>query len=189
MPKDKRWKGQDKLVVGTNLSEKKSLIIYYATVVGFAFAYHVISNQDWFISMAQPIFTGYAQISSWLLNIFGEETIANGAGITSAFFSLTIKEGCDAITPMILYSMAILAFPISLRLKWPGILVGLVSLFILNLIRIISLYFIGKHFSYDIFDIMHVDIWQILFLIITVFIWLLWLRWALIRRSLVEVSQ
>lgn len=164
-------------------AEKKSLLIYYVGVIGFAFAYHIISNQDWFMTMAKPIFTGYAHISSSLLNILGEESIANGIEIISPFFSLTIKEGCDAITPMILYSMAILAFPISFRLKWPGLIFGIVALFILNIIRILSLYYVGKYFSYDIFDFMHVDIWQILFLIITIFIWLVWMRWALIRKS------
>jgi len=182
MAKKKKLKGRTKPVQKKKGTQRRTLLIYYAAVIGFAFAYHIMSNQDWFIEMAKPIFAGYAQIGSSILNLFGEGTVANGVGIESPQFSLTIKEGCDAITPMIIFSMAILAFPIALRLKWPGLLLGLIALFILNIIRIISLYYVGKHFSFEVFDFMHVSIWQILFLIITIFIWLVWMRWALINK-------
>lgn len=164
-------------------SQNRTMLIYYASVLGFAFAYHLISNQDWFMSMAKPVFMGYASICSFLLNIFGENTVAQGIDITSTAFSLTIKEGCDAITPIILFSMAIIAFPISFKLKWPGLGVGILALFLLNIVRIITLYYVGKHCSQEFFDFMHIDVWQILFLILTVFAWLIWMRWALITKA------
>lgn len=183
MSKKKKLKGRKKSGDKTKSAQSKTMLIYYVSVIGFALAYHIFSNQAWFLTIAKPIFVGYANMGSYILNILGEGTSANGVSITSPFFSLTIKEGCDAITPIILYSMAILAFPISLRLKWPGLLLGIMALFILNVIRIISLYYVGKHFSYETFDFVHVDVWQILFLIMTIFTWLLWMRWALISKS------
>ncbi len=179
----KKKKGRKNPEPNRKNAQNKTMLIYYVAVIGFAFTYHIISNQYWFMTMAKPIFIGYAHIGSSILNILGEESSANGIDITSPFFSLTIKEGCDAITPIILYSMAILAFPISFKLKWPGVLLGIIALFILNIIRIVSLYYIGKHFSYETFDFMHVDVWQILFLILTIFTWLVWMRWALVSKS------
>lgn len=183
MAKKKKQKASKKSDHSTKRGQNRTMLIYYVSVIGFALVYHIISNQAWFMNLAKPIFEGYAQIGSSILNIFGEGAVAEGVAITSPFFSLTIKEGCDAITPIILYSMAILAFPIAFKLKWPGLALGILFLFVLNVIRIVSLYFIGKHFSYETFDFMHVDVWQILFLILTIFTWLLWMRWALISKS------
>ena len=183
MSKKRKEKRRQSPAQKSKAAQKKTMIIYYVAVIGFALAYHIISNQEWFMSLAEPIFRGYAHIGSAILNLFGEGAEAIGVAIRSPHFGLTIKEGCDAITPMILYSMAILAFPISFKLKWPGFILGILILFVLNIIRIISLYYIGKHFSYETFDFMHVDVWQVLFLIVTIFIWLLWMRWALITKS------
>jgi len=91
-------------------------------------------------------------------------------------FTMSIKKGCDAIAPMILFSMSILAFPVTLKYKWKSILTGIVALAVLNIIRICSLYFIGKGGAKNMFDIMHEDVWPIVFIIFTLFLWLLWMK-------------
>ena len=158
-------------------------MIYFVSILGFALGYHFISSQEWFLSFARPIFNGYASLGSGILNLFGQETNAVAAEIRSEAFSLAIKEGCDGITPMLLYIVSILAFPISLKYKWAGALLGTAGLFVLNVIRIVSLYFIGKNFSYEVFDFMHVDFWSVLFLLFGVMFWILWMRWALIKKK------
>jgi len=165
-------------------TENLKLGIYYMFVIGFALVYHLMSNQAWFLNIAQPIYNGYAQLSSSILNVLGQDTSAYGEQINSAFCNLRIKEGCDGITPMILYSMSIIAFPVQLRFKWKGIIIGLVGLFFLNLIRIISLYFIGKYGSDAFFDFMHIDVWSTLFLVITLVFWLMWMKSAFVTKSL-----
>lgn len=178
-PKEKKIKSQ----LSEKSGEKFKLSIYYLFVVGFALVYHLISNQAWFLNAAQPIYNSYAQLSSAILNVLGQETSAIGEQISSTVCNLKIKEGCDGITPMILYSMSIIAFPVQLRFKWKGILIGLLGLFVLNLIRIISLYFIGKYGSDAFFDFMHIDVWSTLFLVITLVFWLIWMRSAFVTKS------
>lgn len=165
-------------------SENIKLGIYYLFVISFALVYHLISNQTWFLNTAQPIYNTYAELSSAILNVLGQETSAVGEQINSSFCSLRIKEGCDGITPMILYSMSIIAFPVQLRLKWKGIIIGLLGLFFLNLVRIISLYFIGKYGSDAFFDFMHIDVWSTLFLVVTLVFWLMWMRSAFITKTI-----
>ena len=166
--------------------KSKTLLIYYASILGFALVYHVLSNQDWFLSLAEPIFHGYATLGSGILNVLGEGTHSVAEEIRSSSFNLAIKEGCDAITPMILFSMAILAFPIQMKYKWQGVIFGLGALFVLNIIRIVSLYFIGKNFSYELFNFFHVDFWSVLYLLFALLLWLFWMRWALIHKNAVQ---
>ena len=48
----------------------------------------------------------------------------------------------------------------------------------LNLFRIVSLFFVGAYFP-KVFHMVHVDGWQALFILITLFLWIAWARWAL----------
>lgn len=163
--------------------EKKSLIHYTVFVIGFTIFFLVLTNQAWFETIASPILAAYAKISSVLLNLVGMGTTAKAEAINSGPYSLTIKKGCDAIAPMILYAVSILAFPIAMKWKWKGVLYGILALAVLNIIRIVSLYFFGRYTSEAVFDIMHVDVWQILFIAFTVFLWLYWMRWAFDKES------
>jgi len=163
--------------------EKKSLIHYTVFVIGFTIFFLVLTNQAWFETVAAPILAGYAKISSIILNLFGMGTTSTAENINSGPYSLQIKKGCDAIAPMILYMVSILAFPISMKWKWKGVLYGILALAVLNIIRIVTLYFFGRYTSEKVFDIMHVDVWQILFIAFTVFAWLFWMRWAFDKEA------
>lgn len=163
--------------------EKKSLINYTVFVIGFTIFFLVLTNQSWFETIAAPILATYAGISSFILNLFGMGTTSAAENINSGPYSLQIKKGCDAIAPMILYGVSILAFPIAMKWKWKGVLYGILALAVMNIFRIITLYFFGRYASEAVFDIMHVDVWQILFIAFTVFLWLYWMRWAFDKEA------
>ena len=134
-----------------------------------------LTSQEFFDKMAQPLLDLYATISNWFLLALGQGTRASGESIFSSDFSIQIKKGCDAIAPMILYTLSILFFPVKWKFKPKGILIGIALLFSLNILRIVTLYLTGKYIP-AIFDIMHTDVWQILFIIFTLYLWLVWLR-------------
>jgi len=184
MDKRKKSKTLTKQVKNRN----RKLMLYYFFIVAFGLSYHLISNTDWFLSIAKPIFNGYANLSSSILSILGQETTAIGDQINSSVCNLQIKEGCDGITPMILYSAAILAFPIHFKFKWQGVVYGMFTLIVLNIIRIVSLYFVGKYGSQSFFEFMHEDFWSILFLVIALLLWIKWMQWALITKAAPKVS-
>ncbi len=156
---------------------KNPMYLYSGFVVLFSILLFTITGQESFDVISKPINHAYAKISSAMINITGEGTQVVEEKITSPHFSMLVKKGCDAIAPMILLFMTIIAFPTKLKYKLPGIGIGLLALMLLNIIRIISLYFIGKHCSTEVFDIMHIDIWQIVFIAFTVFLWLAWMNW------------
>ncbi len=118
-----------------------------------------------------------AKTSAVLMNIFGEGAAVRDTTISSARYSVNIAHGCDAIEPIALFVAAVLAFPASVRSKLPGLLVGVAMLCILNLIRIISLFYTGVYWP-SMFEIMHIDIWQPAFVVFSLFFWVVWALWA-----------
>lgn len=91
-------------------------------------------------------------------------------------FGMSIQAGCNGIEASIILLSAILAFPAGWREKAWGLLVGLVSLHLLNLLRIISLFYLGQ-WSLRAFDWAHLYIWQVLILLDVFVVFLLWLRY------------
>ncbi len=115
--------------------------------------------------------------SAVVLNIFGEGAEAVDTTLRSRRYSVNIAHGCDAIEPIALFIAAVLAFPAPLRTKWPGLLAGVLALSVLNLVRIISLFYVGIHWQ-SAFEIMHEDVWQPAFIVFSLFFWVVWALWA-----------
>ena len=116
-----------------------------------------------------------AVIGSFLINLFGYGTAVSGSEIQGTFI-MNVKRGCDAIEPIGLASSIILAYPTVLKRKIPGLLVGVGILLLINLIRIVTLYMTGIHFP-KFFEVMHLEVWQFLFIILAVLYSILWIRW------------
>jgi len=114
-----------------------------------------------------------AQVSGAIIGIFEDAVHVNGHSISSPYSSLSIERGCDAVEPSALFVAGVLAFPAAFASKVPGMLLGTVCLMVLNLARIISLFYIRKHFA-SVFEVMHIDVWQTLFVLLAILFWILW---------------
>jgi exosortase/archaeosortase family protein len=118
-----------------------------------------------------------AKVSGQVLAILGQDITVTGKSISSPRFSVNIIRGCDAVEAIALYVCAVLAFPLPFLKKLPGMIAGTLLLLVLNLVRIVSLFLIGVC-SPRIFALMHIDVWQALFIFFAVLFWILWLLWA-----------
>jgi exosortase/archaeosortase family protein len=118
-----------------------------------------------------------AKVSGGMLTVLGQDITVADTSISSQMFSVQIVRGCDAVEAIALYVCAVLAFPLPFLKKLPGIIAGVLLLLVLNLVRVVSLFLIGVY-SPTIFDMMHIDVWQALFIFLAVLLWILWLLWA-----------
>ncbi len=113
---------------------------------------------------------GYLKANAWLsngiLNLLGQGTHVSDVTIasTSTPFAIAIKRGCDAVEPTWLLCAAIVAFPGSWKHKFVGMAAGIIALQLLNLVRIVTLYWIGSRFP-SIFPSMHLEVWPTLFIL------------------------
>ena len=129
--------------------------------------------------LEKPFLSMQASISSFLLNLFGFATRAEGGIISGSTFSVNIKNGCDGLEAIAIFLSGIIIFPTSLRNKLPGIGWGLLALFVLNIIRIVGLYIAGLYVSKETFDLLHVQGGLIIYTMIGVLIWFVWMSWVM----------
>ena len=118
---------------------------------------------------------GNARASAFLLSVFGENATAAGTNVSSPRFGLQVKDGCDAIQPIAFFLFAMLASPVPVRLRSRllPILVGMSALLLLNLVRILTLFYTGIYFP-KAFEPLHIDVWQSLFIFLPLTFWLVW---------------
>ena len=126
-----------------------------------------------------------AIVSAAILRLFGEDAQAIGVLLQSSRSSLEIRHGCDAILPTALFVAAVVAAPVALRSKLPGLVLGAAALLALNLIRILSLYFAQAYYP-DWVHWMHLDFWQPAFIFAALWLWVLWALRAISAGGLTD---
>jgi exosortase H (IPTLxxWG-CTERM-specific) len=116
-----------------------------------------------------------ARATAFFLNLVGCAVRVSGQSITSSSFTVDIGTGCTALIPIMLFICAVLAYPGRLKFKVWGIILGIICLYAINLVRTVSLFYIGSHF-YSFFDTVHLLLWQPLIILVAVVLWLFWVR-------------
>ena len=132
----------------------------------------------------ETVFPAYlrsnAEVSGAILRCFGEQVAVDDVSVSSPSFALEIRRGCDAVEPSALYIAAVIALPVLIWKRLAGIVVGTALLAAINLVRILSLYYVGMHWP-TAFEAMHLDVWQAVFILLVIVFWAVWARWA--RRA------
>ncbi len=118
-----------------------------------------------------------AKISAWLMQLFDSDVRSGGVIIQNIHtgFGVEIVAGCNGVEATLILLAAILAFPASAWHKLIGFAIGFLAIQGLNLVRIISLFYIGQ-WDREAFDWAHLYIWQALIMLDAMIVWLVWIR-------------
>ena len=124
-----------------------------------------------------------AESSAFTLNLFGADVRTSGTIVASDRFAYNIVAECTAIGPLILFLGAVVAYPAKLGSKATGALLGLLIIGGLNVVRLVSLFYIGTYAPQRL-DIFHLLIWQGVMILSVVMLWLFWVRrWGYARAA------
>ena len=96
-----------------------------------------------------------------------------GTIIRSPHFALDVRNGCNGVEAVMVLAAAMLAFPATLRSRLAGLLAGSVAIQILNLVRVVSLVWLGEHHR-EVFDFVHVGVWQSIVILAAVSMFVFW---------------
>ena len=96
---------------------------------------------------------------------------------TTTGMGVAILPGCNAVEACIILIAGVLAFPAPWRLRLLGIVIGVVAVQLVNLLRIISLFYLAQWNSFW-FEIAHTYLWQILIMLDVLVFWLFWIRYV-----------
>ncbi len=130
--------------------------------------------QDWFV---MPWTAALAQISTWLVTLFDSSVVATGKVMRSMTngFAVSIEAGCNGVEATIVLIAAMFAFPAPWKHKLGGLAAGIVAVQGLNIVRVISLFYLGQ-WDYEVFEWAHLYVWQALIMLDVLIVWLVWVR-------------
>jgi len=130
--------------------------------------------QAWFVV---PWTETLAEVSARLVTLFDPGVVATGKVLRSSTngFAVSIEAGCNGVEATIVLIAAMLAFPATWKRRLMGLAVGVIAVQGLNVIRVISLFYLGQ-WDRDIFEWAHLYVWQALIMLDVLIVWLLWVR-------------
>jgi exosortase H (IPTLxxWG-CTERM-specific) len=118
-----------------------------------------------------------AALSADIVQVFDPSVVADGKILQSAdgSFAVSIEAGCNGVEATIVLIAAMLSFPAPWKRRLLGLAIGVVAVQGLNIIRVISLFYLGQ-WNFDAFDFAHRYVWQALIMLDVLIVWLLWVR-------------
>ena len=129
--------------------------------------------------VVNPYTTFVAHEARVALNLFGEGATVRGQILSSPRFSVAIYNGCNGLEAILIFASGVLAFPAAPRRKVIGLLLGFLAIQIANIVRVVSLFYVGI-FRPEWFSAAHIFIWQSIIILLSVVLWLVWVnRYAL----------
>ena len=125
----------------------------------------------------EPWTAAVARVSAAVMRTIDPAVFSSGAMLVSTRtgFAVTILAGCNGVEAMIVLVAGMLAFPAPWRARLLGIALGILAVQALNLVRIVSLFYLGQ-WDRAAFEWAHLYLWQGLIMLDALVVWILWLR-------------
>ena len=153
-------------------AQRKFLLRFVLFLLGF---YALVAVRPVNDAVVVPFTAFLVKVSAGILRVIGENVFTQGTVIRSALFAVDVRNGCNGVEATLLLLAAMLAFPAPPKARAAGIAAGLLAIQGVNLVRIVSLFWLGAH-RRDVFDLFHAAIWQTLLILLAVGIFLAWGR-------------
>ena len=122
-----------------------------------------------------PFTEGIVMVSGALLRALGEPVVTAGTIIRYGSFAVDVKNGCNGLEAAIILAAAVVAFPATLRQRLTGLAVGFLVIEVLNLVRVVSLFWLGVHRP-AVFELFHAAVWQTALILVAVSLFVFWSR-------------
>jgi exosortase H (IPTLxxWG-CTERM-specific) len=162
-----------------------AVIFLVCLAVGFAFLLAPFS---------QPLFeratASLVTVCAFLVRTFGGHAAAQHNFLVNPAngYSIEVKDTCNASNVTLMLWAAILAFPAPWVQKLKGLAAGTLAIHALNLVRIISLFYLGQY-NTSWFEFAHLYIWESLIMLGTMVIFSLWVQRVRVGQPLPAVRS
>ncbi len=157
----------------------RELTIFLAVIGLFGALYYRDAATPWNLRLTETL----ARSSSLVLNALGIATVVEqqpqvGARLPSyavhdGRVAVDIAIDCNGSWAFVIFLAAVLAVRSPWRAKAWGILLGVPALWAINVLRVVSLYYVAVHVP-AIFEELHLYVWQFLIIAAALFLFVLW---------------
>ncbi len=121
----------------------------------------------------------FMSATAWLVGktliLLGEDIVISGRFLSGTGFSIEVIEECTGAYEILIFWAAVIAYPTRWRGKLIGFVGGAVALIVLNIIRMVFLFFVGLYRP-DWFDFMHTYFWQATLILMITTVWIVWIK-------------
>ena len=167
--------------VRENKEALKYVALFLVFCVAFYLVYYFLTISGSTIMILLKSIT--AHILGAIFSLVGADVVVQGEDVTINGFPMKIIDECTAVFSSIVYCACVLAYPATLKSKGIGIAFGVPLLYAINIFRLVVLALVGIS-APDMFEFVHVYLWQASFIIFVVVIFLLWLHFLSTRKNL-----
>lgn len=182
---------------GTESSNRKRGKSNIFKVWRFLIIYVVLMGIFWFLIGYQPVqnifdingrYTDFIiYVTVKLLGLAGIPATVHRTIITLPSTSVEVVFGCNGLEAVLIYSIAVLAFPSAWKHKLFGIVFGFIMIQFINIIRILVVIYVAGNFQ-RIFDLVHVYLAQGLMIAVSLGVFLLYLRFIIYGQPKEQVD-
>ena len=125
-----------------------------------------------------PFTSLLAHLSAVLILPFDNSVIAYGKILQfkDSGFAVSIEAGCNGVEATIVLIAAIGAFPANWRARLIAIGLGFLAIQVLNIVRIISLFYLGN-WNLEYFSWIHLYLWPALIMLDVLVVFIVYLRY------------
>ena len=140
------------------ISVRRFILTYLILMAGFFFIIGFTPLQR--IIDVNGLYTrGVVLITAKILSALHITASCTGSIIHLPSISLDVRFGCNGLEAVMIYSVAVLAFPATWKRKVYGIVTGFLIIQVINIARIVGLAYAGVHFE-SIFHYIHIYVAQ-----------------------------
>jgi exosortase/archaeosortase family protein len=171
--------------LGSGTGRFRFLILTLALMIGFyAVLYHPYEET----SFAGRMLIGYLRLtavgSGTFLGWLGEPVSIEETSVLGRFPFVVVLD-CAALDAQALFAAAVIAFPVRNWHKLVGLAGGLAAIWLINVGRLVALYFAGTH-SRRLFEVLHEEVMVLVVIVGVCGLFLGWASWA--RRRPLEAG-
>jgi len=155
----------------------KKFIISYSIAVILVL---IILSSDWIADFSSLLSLALAYSAKFCIQIFDDSIMQQGAVLLHQFTGryIEVTEECNALEATLLLIAAILIFPAPFKHKLYGVILGVCILQGLNILRIISLYYILAFYA-EWFTFVHEYLWRGLILLDMLLLFIGWMLFSI----------
>ena len=151
-------------------------LLIFCSVLAVLFAIEMLNPVQ--EAVIHPFTAVLADVSTAVILPFDDTVIAQGRILRDATtgFAVSIEAGCNGVEAAIVLIAGIVAFPASIQHRVIAILAGFVFVQALNIVRIISLFYLGQ-WNYAVFEWFHLYLWPVLIMLDVLVVFAIYLQW------------
>ena len=152
-------------------------LLIFVVLLALAFGVELTPwAQAWVV---KPWTDTVARVSGALMHAFDPTITTTGNVIASSAstFAVAIEAGCNGVEATLVLVAAMIAFPATWPHRLAGILVGVTTVQVLNIVRVVTLFYLGQ-WNADVFEWAHLYVWQALIMLDVLIVWVVWVRFG-----------